>query len=375
MSIFPYNLTLNESNSDKYFDIIADVSERAILDAEKNFAGIVNEFEIFLAKENIDLKRSRNEYLIDLLMIGTLWNVYISNAMASKFIITKFTQALSNIKTDNVEKNNEIEKLKNQIINEFLIEHSDDPPTADLNNYTLLLDWLISVSFFNEEVLQMLVWEKFFNQLDERHISETLNNIINYTFDFSDNAFNQLHIYTNQVIDFLEGSYIDSDKTEDIIMRERSEEEYHLNMIANYLLNKAQKDNFKAKPKKIVILPTCIQDENVHESQGTNSSSIPDNISDKIKNLINELNDPNIELAFIPHKDFSKFFAKYTNSEDTAFIVAACALNLMSISFELKRLNINFQILPLDTSGCKKYWNNEGIPSNINTNQLIKLLQ
>ncbi len=381
MSTTPYNLASFEANnekpnSNKYYKVVADLSDRLILDAEKNFAGIINGYEQYIAANSIENKRHRSEYLVDLLAIGVLWNVYISNAMAAKFIVNKFSHALAQLKPEDPHTEAAVGKLRSQIINEYLLEHSDEPPVADIDNYKLLLDWLISASCFSEEVMRMMKWEGYFSSLEEQKLSSTLNNIINYAFDFSDNAFPVLHNFTNGLLDFLESSFSKEDYSDDIIMQIRSEEEYHFNMIANHLINKTQKEAFKSRKKKIVLLPSCLSpeispDENDKFHQKCRDSKCN---SGKINKIINDLGNENIEVRTVPHRFFSKIFLEFANSEDTAILAIVCSLGLYATALEMRRLNIPCQVMPLDHASCAKYWDKDGYATELNTEQLLKIL-
>lgn len=377
MSITPYNLLLGENNSDKYYEIIAALSERIILDAENQLAGIINEYEQYILNSSTEKKRKRNEYIIEAMIIGVLWNMYISNAMASQFVINKFSQALSTLKTDNPKTESEVSKLKIQIINDYLLSHSDEPPIADFTNFKLLIDWLLSASHFGEEVLRMMKWEEYLNTLDETKISSILNKIINFAFDFTDNAFSILHTYTAGVIDFLEKS-IEDPHRDDVIMRERSEEEYHLNMIAAYLMNKLQRENVKSAKNKIVLLPICMNTEIKSDNNEDLHAGCIDNKCNigKINNAINELKNENIRVMAIDHnKGYSKHYMKWAGDPDTAVIAVSCVLSLISTALELRRLDISFQVMPLDFSSCRKHWDTQGTPTNLNINQLLSMLK
>ncbi|MBK7029286.1 MAG: DUF116 domain-containing protein [Bacteroidales bacterium] len=76
----------------------------------------------------------------------------------------------------------------------------------------------------------------------------------------------------------------------------------------------------------------------------------------------------------IPHSsDFTRFLEKWQNQPDTSLIGVACILNLLTGGYEMKNLNISSQCIFLDYCGCKKHWNEEGIPTDLNINQLKKV--
>jgi hypothetical protein len=82
------------------------------------------------------------------------------------------------------------------------------------------------------------------------------------------------------------------------------------------------------------------------------------------------------EVVIVPHgSSLSKVGSNgsYFDAEVGA-IGVACVLNLISGGWMLQGMGIPAQCVLLDYCGCKKHWHKEGIPTEININQLIKAL-
>ncbi|NJK98458.1 MAG: DUF116 domain-containing protein [Bacteroidales bacterium] len=52
----------------------------------------------------------------------------------------------------------------------------------------------------------------------------------------------------------------------------------------------------------------------------------------------------------------------------------ACVLNLLKGGYEMQKLNIPSQCVFLDYCGCQKHWHKNGIPTDLNSNQLQKIV-
>jgi hypothetical protein len=82
------------------------------------------------------------------------------------------------------------------------------------------------------------------------------------------------------------------------------------------------------------------------------------------------------EVHIIPHSsDFTTWLKKFAVGKDIGIIGVACPLNLITGGLELKSLNVPAQCLLLDYCGCKSHWNKKRIPTNINPNELGRILQ
>ena len=80
------------------------------------------------------------------------------------------------------------------------------------------------------------------------------------------------------------------------------------------------------------------------------------------------------EVYIVQHE--SSAFSKNTKKDrdELGIIGVSCILNLIAGGWKSESLNIPAQCVLLEQSTCKNHWHKEGVPSNINLNQLIKIL-
>ncbi len=378
MATIPYNLIVKDTNSDKFYSELDIVTNKIANQAEIRFHTILDSFLRFITENKIETTRLRQEYLIELVLIGSLWNRYISNAIGAKFVVTKFAQALSNLRREKPEIKPEIDHLKATILNEYLLKHSDEEPIFDLINFKLLIDWLASSGDFREEVIRLENWEDYFSNIADYEVKHILIKATEFSDEFANIAYPHLHEFTNGLFDFYDSSCCENKQREDTILRERTEEEYHLNMVCSQILNNVYRSEFKSTKEKVVLLPTCMNPNASNcksESDGTHNycTACDRNCHiGQIKIAIGE----SAKIALIPHSaGFSQFLKKWENSEAVGLVGVACVLNLLSGGYEMRKLNIKSQCVFLDYCGCQKHWDNEGIATNINLNQLKRILE
>jgi hypothetical protein len=79
--------------------------------------------------------------------------------------------------------------------------------------------------------------------------------------------------------------------------------------------------------------------------------------------------------VIIPHESsISNSKGNMLFDEDTGVIGIACVLNLISGGWMLKDKEIPAQCVLLDYCGCKNHWHNEGLPTELNFNELKRVM-
>lgn len=150
-------------------------------------------------------------------------------------------------------------------------------------------------------------------------------------------------------------------------------------MVGAQILNKIYRQTFEKTKNKLLVLPTCmcIFSDSRCRAQKTDNGYICRLCTPQCK--VNQLTQVGKSHGFgvilISHE------SSLSNNSDTMFlkndvgvIGVACVLNLISGGRMLEEKNIPAQCVLLDYCGCKKHWHQEGIPTEINVQQLLKLL-
>ena len=81
------------------------------------------------------------------------------------------------------------------------------------------------------------------------------------------------------------------------------------------------------------------------------------------------------EVYVVTHESFA--FSKTSRSDrgDSGIIGVSCISNPIAGGWKSESLNIPAQCVLLEKSTCKNHWHKEGFPSDINIDQLLKLLE
>ena len=149
-------------------------------------------------------------------------------------------------------------------------------------------------------------------------------------------------------------------------------------MFAAEVLNRKFRKEFLQTKQKVVLLPTCMHDKQANcqaKSDGTKITCGHCSKNCNIHYLATELKAHSVETALIPHSsNFSKFLKTWKGNKEVGLVGVACTLNLLTGGYEMKSLNIPAQCVFLNYSGCQKHWHSTGIETQIDKEQLFKIL-
>ncbi len=185
--------------------------------------------------------------------------------------------------------------------------------------------------------------------------------------------------YTAGVSQFVSANADRYRNKENRLFVSRPENEYHLNMICAEILNRAFKAEFDRTNSKIVLLPSCMQ-KNPDKCRAVfvngEKKCVQCTEECYINQLTKILSDYGVETRIIPHSSqFSVFLEKWKDNKETGLVGIACVLNLIKGGYEMRRLGIPSQCVFLDYCGCRNHWHTTGVPTKININRLMHILQ
>ncbi|HEY9122803.1 MAG TPA: DUF116 domain-containing protein [Bacteroidales bacterium] len=335
----------------------------------------------FLSQNKTEELRTKEEYSFELIIIGTLWNIY--NGYAQKdnsFVVDTLLPHLNNLR----KKNQMLKPYVDDVKGYFLTRIYSNPevdvkPEYSLYEFKRLIKWLDATGEFGEEVKRMNNWYAFLLGFSDERVKQLLSKVSSYATYFSDLSRNALGQYTNGVHNYLKNIHPQMKNREDYIFCGRKEEEYLMNLVGAEVLNKSLKKSFSQASKRVILLPTCMcKPDNGQckaifaEIEGKCTSCSRNCIVNTIKN---QVEDKNTTVALITHSSsFSRVLQKYENQTGVGLVGIACILNLLTGGYELKRLNIPAQCVFLNYSGCKKHWTKDGVPTTLYIEQLKQIL-
>lgn len=375
----PYKLNADLS-SDRFYEDVERLTDAFLESVSNSFNGTVLSYKKFIQAFKIEVPRSTEEYLIEALMIGVFWTNYISAAIESKRISTSLLKSLYKLRRKLPRLKPAIDTIRGYGITSLLSRskaESERLPRT-IASIQKLIAYLDASGDFSEECTRLRNWIPFLRTLNINDIHFIIENLIQTAQMFSSLASETLSNYTHGVEHFIETRTKDYLNKENLLFVTRPENEYHLNMVCAEILNRAFKEEFDRAEKKIVLLPTCMQNNGNAcraEWKDGEKKCLMCNSKCTIGMLTKKLAPFNVETRLIPHSSqFSLFLEKWKDNKSVGLIGTACVLNLIKGGYEMRKLGIPSQCVFLDYCGCRNHWHPTGISTDLNFNRLLHIL-
>jgi hypothetical protein len=367
----------NCTDCTEFYSIIGEHTDHVRAEAQdRKLYRIVNQYEEYITINNLENMRSSDEYLLEYLMIGIFWSIYIENAMALGRFFYWVSLALYNVRQSSLKPL--IDPIRG-VVTAVLQRQQIDEGQASLGNFVRLIKWLQATGDFNEEVERLKNWKGFFTKLSQEESLVYLQNAVDFGSWFQQCSKEKLGKYTYNVAGFSLNEYRNYRFREDAIFCGRAEVEYHLNMVGAEIMNQALYAKFSSTKEKVVLLPQCMS------KNFRNGCCAKKNEADFFCtcctadcniNLIKQIGESEgFKVRIIPHStNFSKSLKQWQNQMHTGVVGIACILNLLTGGYEMRKLSIPSQCIFLNYCGCIKHWSRTGISTNIDVNRLSRML-
>lgn len=379
MEVITYSLKNNNYNSDIYYKEIGIYTDEVLNRIKNELSILIKEYQSYIKENNVEEMRTFEEYALELLTLGVLWQCYIYNARQLKLMPKNILIFLSSIRKKSIRLKPQINFIKGRIITKYILPLSLNKNydlELNIENFNILLSWLRAVGDYEQEIKRLTNWRNYLKNKDDVYINKTLSFAISLAEWFKNRSKQVLNKYTKNVQFFLEDTYVNYNYREDVIFCGRKEVEYHLNMVGAEIMNRAFREDFLKTSKKMLLLPGCMRQKgNSCKAVKTDYGYACSNCDSKCK--INQFTNlgkmNNFEVLTIPHESdaFSNDKVKFNN---IGIVGVACVLNLISGGWKAKEFNFVPQCVILDYCGCKNHWHCKGIVTDINRTQLNKIL-
>lgn len=346
MEIITYSLRDEQGRSDQYYRDIAAFADEALREAERLAGPLVTEFRSFLQATAREELRTREEYALELLVLGVLSRVYgprIDSGQGEHGVLT----------------------------------------LAQLDE---LLDRLAAADAFDQEVTRLRAWRDFW--ADRSTAAAELRGVRDLGAWLEGASLSALGRYTPNVERFLAETHPRYRGRHDQVLCGRRRVEYHLNMIGVEILNRAFRPAFLATARKLVLVPPCMRAQLEETCRATPSefgaqcaACTPDcrihqltKLGEKhgfaVRMLPDELR---VLSAGTTHGPSTPLRAGLGEAQ-AGVVGVACALTDIHGGWELRALGVPAQGLLLDYCGCPWHWHPEGIRTDTNFNELLRVL-
>ena len=373
----PYRLDIHDGRADTFYTMLDLFSEKVLKEGHEKFGHLVDHYRRFQADKKEEMIFTPDENILDLLILGVLWNVNKGKSGRSIHIKKAFFNRLYQIRTNNVQLKPLADSIRGKL-SPLLDNQVDENVEINLSNLQKLTAWLSATGDFNEEVRRIESWIDFLEQQPESLVQIFLIHLERFAYWFEKVAYNVLHDYTRGVDQFLTSHVANYKGKEDFFFTGRKEVEYHLNMVGAAIMNRSMQQEFLDTEHKILLLPSCMakneQCKSMEVMHGQVCTHCTKNCN--ISSVSNQMKERGVYTYVIKHSSsFSKYLERWADQKKIGLIGTACTLNLLMGGYEMKRLNIPAQCVFLDYPGCKKHWSPEGIPTKICVNQVDHLVR
>lgn len=377
----PYQLNHSEDSSSCYFDDIKIVRKRIIAFAEESGNHYIDNYCKYVNETFRQDKLSRNEYIFDIILTGVLLRKYMNVAGATSLWIIGVLDFLWYIRRSCRSLKPKADYLRAKIFSRLPLEFDTDNNinTVSVHKFNKVCWWLNATGEFCEEAVRCTKWIKFLQKLPPQKMSEYQNFMGEIVKRFEELSCENLNVYTKYTESYCNNFLDDRSIREDRLFCSRSPELYHLNMLGAEIMNEGLRDRFRSKKKKVVLLSGCMRPENGSRCKAALRDK--DLVCQRCNSIcqIGQVAELTKErgcrtIVILHSSSFSSTIVRWAEEKDTGIVVSACLLNLLAGGYEMQRSGISAQCIPLEFAGCKRHWHPEGIPTTVNIDKMVEIL-
>ncbi len=381
--IITYSIRGADKRSDKYYQEIATFSDEVQIEIRHRAGHIIEGFQAFLQENQIENVRSFDEYAFELLMLGVFWRVHLPAALN----LPKFPQRALAIfgrwRKQSAFFKPAIDFLRGILGTVFLSpKNSNDGGDSEfsLKNLKRLLAWLAAAGDFPEELSRLQNWQAYCEAITTSEAAQILKMATSLGSWFETRSEGALGIYTPNVEQFINQEKPFYRYREDIIFCSRKRVEYHLAMIGTEILNRSLQGDFLAAKRKVVLLPPCMKArlndgcEAVETPLGERCMACE--VGCRVHQLTKLGKKHGFNVLVMPHEldVFSGDGQKSGSMASTGIVGVSCPLTNPAGGWEMKKMGAPAQGVLLDYCGCPWHWHKEGISTDINFDQVLKVI-
>jgi hypothetical protein len=371
----PITYSLNSAEAPYFYGQLEDFTNKILSESAYFIDKNISSFTNFISEKGIEIVRSPEEYTVEFISIGVFIERYSAYALKSNKLSISLLHKLYLMRGKSESLKPYVDNVRGYLSAKLLYVESKQNIDYSLATFIRLLQWMDATGEFKEEVIRLEKWVQYLKTIDSDSSRTFIRKAISFARNFEEQAKYYLGVYTQNVDSFLNTVHNTYREREDYLFCGSSEVEYHLNMFGAEVINRNLKEHFVNTQNKVLLLPTCMC-----KPSGEKCKTKIDGLSLKctscsdecnVKQIKNIMQEQNVDVHLIPHSSsFSKFLQVWKNQDETGVIGVACVMNLLKGGYELQRLNIPSQCVFLNECGCKKHWDNVGIPTNMDTKQL-----
>lgn len=381
MDRMTYSLQHEGPNSEGYYHRVRAFTDEVLGQASTTVMSTVKEFMDYVRTYRLEDVRATEEYVLDLLSFGLLWNSYGGYALAVRRAPFITMARMAEWRKRHQQWKPAIDLARGILTTLFLLpKRGAKMPAAlpVLRDVDRLCQWLEATGEFREQALRFVRWRAFWDTMPADQRAEMAARIFKFAGWFVVRSEEVLGQYTPHVNEFLAKARRRYRWREDRIQCMRSRAEYHLNMVGAEIMNRAFRADYRNTEAKALLVPGCMRALPDGECE---AARVPEGLrctgctpSCHVNQLRERGKKQNFEVYIIPHASDLRRWSPRPGRPRLGVVAVACVTQLVEGGWELKRYDVPAQCVLLDYSGCKKHWHPEGIPTSLNIRELKRIL-
>lgn len=377
-----YDLRRGNHHSDGFYAELNQFADEVVAGIERRASPLLDGYSQHVKDSLDEPERSRGEHTTEFLMLGMALRRYEGAAQTTPKLIVELARELFWLRSRSALLKPLVDWVRAGIAKLVLVPHigraSKSGGTA-VQRMTALVEWLKATGEFEQEVMRLSNWRSYLAGLKPDKAAHWMGVATEIFAQFELKAETVLGSYTRGVENFLAGEHAHLRWREDALFCGRRPAEYHLNMVAQEVMNRGLRADFEKAPNKVVLLPRCMRGARGGTCKakvngldmtctGCDPACDVNRITERMKLL-------GAKVYMVPHSSgFSRWLKRWEEQKDTGVTAVACLLNILPGGYEMRARGIASQCVPLDFPGCRKHWDRIGIPTAVNVERLVQIV-
>jgi hypothetical protein len=376
-----YSLPAGGQNSEEYYRDIRQFADEVLDRASRSLLRTVDDFAGYVRTFRLEEARQTEEYVLELLSFGLLWNTYGGYALAVRRAPFVTMARMAEWRKKHQRAKPFIDLARGILVTLFLLPSRGRTKPArlpDLRDVDRLSMWLEATGEFREQALRFIRWRAYWETMDPEGRAAMGAAIFAFAGWFAGRAEAVLGKYTMHVEEFLGRAHNRYRWREDRVQCARSRAEYHLNMVGAEIMNRAFRSEFASSDTRAVLVPGCMRGRTERECQAVRVAEgllCGGCLAGCHVNQLRAMgNKRGFQVYIIPHASDLSLWSPRPAGPRRGVIASACVTTLVEGGWELKRYDVPAQCVLLDYSGCRKHWHPEGVATAMNVRELKRIL-
>jgi len=391
----PYTLKLDGRSSDGYYQTIAAFTDTWLEQNLPALARPAGDFAVAMRSLPGEWQpRTAAELCFEMLVLGVLLREHGEQALQMSpvpaWLLTRLVEAQDHLPLPAVEK--PVKAVRGILYGLARVEEPSgaSPDTLPFPGGAALLvgrlvDWLHAQGL-TAQGERMREWRDYFSLLDEQAAQAVLARCLLLAEDFEAESESALGIYTAQAEAFAQHPETCGRWRYDASLVQRARVEYHLGMLGTEILTRAYREQFRAMPRKIVIMPDCLcaRSRRVSEVEdGTACKAERTELGLKCQDCtpgckaraITRLGEQRGFEAYILPDDYRGVgLSSCRRLQGVGVIGVSCALTNWDAGWQVNGTGVPAQGVLLDYAGCRSHWDEEGFATDVNLKKLLEIV-